>query len=64
MAKLIIFIILAFLTALFIISNLNDVHVKFLGWDVVSLPIYLLLIITLIIGIVLGFIAAKAKKKK
>ncbi len=63
MLKLIIFIILALLTAVFILSNTHIAKVNFIRWEV-EMPTFLLLIIILIIGIVLGFIAAKAKKKK
>ncbi|MEK6683008.1 MAG: lipopolysaccharide assembly protein LapA domain-containing protein [Nitrospirota bacterium] len=63
MLKLSIFIILALLTAVFILSNTHIAKVNFIRWEV-EMPTFLLLIIILIIGIVLGFIAAKAKKKK
>lgn len=63
MLKLIIFIILALLAAVFILSNTHIAKVNFIRWEV-EMPTFLLLIIILIIGIVLGFIAAKAKKKK
>ncbi len=63
MAKLIMFIILAVLTVFFIVQNRKDVTVEFLFWEIV-LRKYLLLIITLIVGIVLGWLGSKAKKKK
>ena len=63
MAKLIMFIILAVLTVFFIVQNRKDVTVEFLFWEIV-LRKYLLLIITLIVGIVLGWLGKKKKKKK
>ncbi len=63
MAKLIMFIILAVLTVFFIVQNRKDVTVEFLFWEIV-LRKYLLLMITLSVGIVLGCFGSKAKHKK
>ncbi|MEK6678392.1 MAG: lipopolysaccharide assembly protein LapA domain-containing protein [Nitrospirota bacterium] len=63
MLKLIIFIILALLAAVFILSNTHIAKVNFIRWEV-EMPTFLLLIIIIIIGIVLGWLGSKAKKKK
>lgn len=63
MLKLIIFIILALLAAVFILSNTHVAKVNFIRWEV-EMPTFLLLIIIIIIGIVLGWLGSKAKKKK
>ncbi len=63
MLKLIIFIILALLTAVFILSNTHTAKVNFIRWEV-EMPTFLLLIIILIIGMTFGWLGSKAKKKK
>ncbi|OGW49573.1 MAG: hypothetical protein A2Z50_08030 [Nitrospirae bacterium RBG_19FT_COMBO_42_15] len=63
MAKLIMFIILALLSAVFILSNTHISKVNFIRWEV-EMPTFLLLIVIIIIGIVLGWLGSKAKKKK
>jgi len=63
MAKLIMFIILALLSAVFILSNTHISKVNFIRWEV-EMPTFLLLVIILIMGIVLGWLGSKAKKKK
>ena len=63
MAKLIMFIILALLSAVFILSNTHISKVNFIRWEV-EMPTFLLLVIILIMGIVLGWLRSKAKKKK
>lgn len=63
MLKLIIFIILALLAAVFILSNTHVAKANFIRWEV-EMPTFLLLIIIIIIGIVLGWLGSKAKKKK
>ena len=63
MAKMVIFIILALLAAVFILSNTHVAKVNFIRWEV-EMPTFLLLIIIIIIGIVLGWLGSKAKKKK
>ena len=55
MLKLIIFIILALLAAVFILSNTHIAKVNFIRWEV-EMPTFLLLIIIIIIGIVLGWL--------
>ena len=62
MAKLIMFIILALLSAVFILSNTHISKVNFIRWEV-EMPTFLLLIVIIIIGIVLGWLGSKAKKK-
>ncbi len=63
MLKLIISFILAVIMALFILQNTHIADVYFVTWHT-RLSTSLLLLITFVIGIVLGFIVAKAKKKK
>ncbi|MBI5043577.1 MAG: DUF1049 domain-containing protein [Nitrospirae bacterium] len=63
MLKMVMFIILAVLAGLFIFQNTHIAEVYFLKWNT-KLSTSLLLLITLIIGTVLGWLGSKAKKKK
>lgn len=67
MAGRILAAILIILVLVFVFQNIEVVKVSFLAWDV-SMPRALLVFATLIVGIIVGWLArrpkAKAKEKK
>lgn len=61
--KMWLIIALLFLIAIVVVQNSEVVDVRFLFWEA-SLSRVVLLLITLVIGILIGFVGAKLPKKK
>ena len=60
--KLVIALILIALFLIILVQNVQVVTLKFLAWEI-SISRVLFIPLVLIVGFVLGFIAAKTKKK-
>lgn len=67
-AKIIILMLLIILFTIFVVQNTEPVSMQLFFWHIAELPKIILLTVTLVIGIVLGFIISavmnKQKKQK
>ena len=62
--KLVLLMLLIILFTIFVVQNTEAVSLKVFFWHIAELPKIILLVVTLVIGIVLGFIISAMFNKK
>ena len=59
---IVLFILLIFAIILF--QNLKNISIQLLFWEFEMVPLFVLIPLTLLIGVIIGFLLASTKKKK